>query len=311
MEERGERREKGSVMDARTRFLKTYAERHLAVHMRQLPENQRYEVLAKIRPAVTTSSAQPQALPRSGKARVYWSIGFVLLVGCVFLLRGIWTAEDPYRHLPLGAPEAPVLLYRQAYALGYDPERKMASWISYRVQPGEVETPRSSQPDPAVSGSEQIPPDAFKGSPYNRSALIAPRHVTSFKGKELEETRYYTVFVPQSDGVFRSVMRVLDNRVLTDLQPDAEIWVIKGPVHGDQVPSWNGFRVPDAYFHIVLSRENGQWRVAAHLISNGGEASSSKLDAYKVSVDEIESQTGLDFFADLTDGQETLLEAEP
>ena len=61
------------------------------------------------------------------------------------------------------------------------------------------------------------------------------------------------------------------------------------------------------YFYKVVYDPNGQGKMIAFLIPN--EKSTKPLQSYVLSVDSVESLTGIDFFPELKDSIENILES--
>ena len=302
-------------MEPQSEFLSRYADRHLAVHMRALPEARRREVLARIRPQRLTgpesdAPAPPQAGPHGyARFKVWAGIALAAVLGSLLWIGWAWLGRpDLPHHLPLGVPAAPLVLHREAYSLGFDPEKKMPRWVGYLVVPGSGSAKSGFRSDPAIAFGAQLAEDAFKGSSFNRAALVAPRHVAGLTPEALLETRYRSVFVPQSDGVFHSVFKVLDNEALALAETGHQVWITKGPVFPQQESAREELIIPQAYFHIALWQQGRQWQTRAYLVPNGESVSSQRRDEYRVTIDNIEDLTGLDLFAELRDREERVLE---
>jgi endonuclease G len=68
----------------------------------------------------------------------------------------------------------------------------------------------------------------------------------------------------------------------------------------------NGVSIPK-YFYKIIYDPKGQGKMIAFLIPN--EKSIKPIQSYVVSVDSVESLTGIDFFPELPDTLENLLES--
>ncbi len=83
--------------------------------------------------------------------------------------------------------------------------------------------------------------------------------------------------------------------------------MITGPIftHSDGAIG-NGVTVPHAYYRVVMDLAGKR---AIVFILPQENVSASKLADYVVTVDEVEEQTGLDFFTELPDEQEEAMES--
>ena len=71
----------------------------------------------------------------------------------------------------------------------------------------------------------------------------------------------------------------------------------------------NKVAVPELYYKVLLAHtDSDEWQAIAFIIPNKG-SDDSFMD-YTVSIDDVESLTGLDFFAPLEDGLEDKVESE-
>jgi endonuclease G len=90
------------------------------------------------------------------------------------------------------------------------------------------------------------------------------------------------------------------------------IYVFTGPVFDSDEPAVIGtgrVAVPDATFKAVLAVTAGQKTMFAAIVPNA-DGIAGAVEEFATSIDEVERRTGLDFFAELADAEEGLLEAE-
>ncbi len=84
------------------------------------------------------------------------------------------------------------------------------------------------------------------------------------------------------------------------------VWVVTGPIFDDHIDTLaSGVEIPDAFFKIVRDRNNNMLPFIVPQDVTGDE----KCYEFIVSVDSIESVTGIDFFHELEDSLEDRLEA--
>jgi endonuclease G len=106
------------------------------------------------------------------------------------------------------------------------------------------------------------------------------------------------------------IWKDLEQRIATNYTGRfGEVWVVAGPVFGPQPEKLQRrVAVPEAFYMIVIDESGGRVRAEAFLFPQETPAGSGNLDAYLISIDEIERRTGLDFLADLPDDAENALE---
>lgn len=86
------------------------------------------------------------------------------------------------------------------------------------------------------------------------------------------------------------------------------LWIVVGPVLKDSLPTIGANRVavPEAYFKVIADLDKNEEKMIAFLIPN--QASKEPLEYFAVSVDSVEHLTGIDFFPELPDSLENMLE---
>lgn len=249
------------------------------------------------------------------------------------------SAELVAEHAPFGLPGSAEVLIRQGYVVSYDTARRVPRWVAYHVTPeyrqlpprtGRFSTFRTDPdvPDPVRDGDYtglfadrgyargHIVPYAVMGGDRdedNRLAAeddddaltifqanfmsnIAPQHHTAFNG---------------SGGMWFALERFVQDDLVRDA--GGEVWVYAGTVFGLGTPERVGpdgdIHVPPMFFKIVVRIDPDvdaphilAFLFPHHRLRHGG------IEDYLVSVDVIEALTGLDFFTELADELEAVLE---
>lgn len=217
------------------------------------------------------------------------------------------------RRAPFGVPEAPIVLDRASYSLGFDPEVRTAVWVSYTVHAvNNHQIPRRAAAfrwDPAIPSEFQCDPRDYAGNPYDRGHLIPRRDVVltaSSRESAVEaerEVHYYSLVVPQPDKTNQLTWKAVEDLVTEASQRLGPIHVLAGPVYprGGNLPFLvigpGKTPVPTGLFRVLLRQtRGGTWKSIGFLVPNDG---SVERDARKfaASVAEVEAQTGLVFFS--------------
>jgi len=114
---------------------------------------------------------------------------------------------------------------------------------------------------------------------------------------------------PQKPGFNRGIWRKLESLVRDWAIKYGAIYLVTGPVFRDNISTigGNGVTVPGYYYKVILDlkRREGIGFILLH------ESSSQSLSSFVVSIDSVESITGLDFFPALEDGLEREVEGPP
>jgi endonuclease G len=132
------------------------------------------------------------------------------------------------------------------------------------------------------------------------------------------EINYLSNIAPQDhdgfnagSGIWRKLERYIQNTIVED--QEKEVWVIAGTILGkgemEKVGKNNDITVPPMFYKIVIRNdEEGNPVVLAFLFPHH-KVPHGDIESFLVSVDIIESLTGLDFFRELDDSVEDSLEA--
>lgn len=227
-------------------------------------------------------------------------------------------AQSCSTNLELGAPEGvDVVLCHNGYAAGYSYQHKIPLWCSYWIDRESVDINVERSDDFRVHSS--IPPehssgrDDYRGSGFDRGHC-APSASVDYSSEANSETFFYTNIFPQLPGFNRDMMGhkgvwgFLENEIRSWARSRGQVYVISGAYVGPDAPKiGSGVSVPTHFFKVVVA-PNGPDSIAFWMPHE--EDTKYNASQYLVSIDFIESQTGLDLFPLIRDEQESALEAE-
>ena len=124
------------------------------------------------------------------------------------------------------------------------------------------------------------------------------------------ETFLMSNVIPQRPALNRQVWEHLEQTEIKDYAPRFnQIWVIDGPVFRSHNRLTGGEDVPDACYKIIVKEDGGTPQVLAFLMPQSMRGTESPQQ-FLTSIDEIEKETGLDFFTAMPDDQQRKLEGE-
>ncbi|HSR52342.1 MAG TPA: DNA/RNA non-specific endonuclease [Acidobacteriota bacterium] len=235
------------------------------------------------------------------------------------------TPEIHARHflfgVPLGTPESNDLIVRRIYALSSNDATKFPDWVAYRLDPdtlsGQVQdTDRNFRSDPHLDEDETLEPDDYTGA---NAALGTDRgHLAPLASFETtldwSETNYLSNIVPMNSSLNRGKWGVLegDERELVE-DSQVVIYVVAGPLFEEPFGTLPGadepHRVPSGFWKIIATGESPETLQATAFLF--AQQNPETLIERIVSVDEVEQRSGLDFFWELDDALETILESVP
>ncbi len=259
---------------------------------------------------------QARLTNRAAVRALLGACALVLAVGCGPQQQGITsmpTGSGCEAHLALGAPGAAhQVLCRQGFAVGYNYRTKVADWVAYYltdtsvgINSGRTENFRADEEIPAPYRANL---EDYRRSGFDRGHL-APRASVDFSHEAMEESFLLSNIAPQRPGFNREGWADLEQYVRACTTRVGEMYVVTGTLYDAQRSViGNGVEVPDYFYKVLLAPRQG--RAVAFLIPH---RDFSKRDILKfvVSVDAIEAQTGIDFFAGLNDADEVRIEAQP
>ena len=213
------------------------------------------------------------------------------------------------------------------YSLCYRESYEQAEWSAYCLTEEELvkNAKRSDdfRSDPEITTGSATPSD-YKKSGYDRGHL-SPAADFAFDEKAMSETFYMSNMSPQKGGLNRGIWKDLEAEVRLWAKNFGRVYVVSGPILEKPAAEYqsigeNKVSVPEFYYKVLLiplyedekdkkTPEDAQSvTMLAFILPN--EKCDGALDDYAVTVDEVESRTGLDFFAPLPDSIENEMEGK-
>lgn len=192
------------------------------------------------------------------------------------------------------------------YSVSYCSEIKLSEWtIYYSTKYRFINRdlfPRSNNfsKDKKNRGADL---NDFKFSGYDRGHLV-PASDMSFDENAMEESFYFTNISPQTAAFNRGGWRLLEKKVRDWTFQFDPVTIITGQFGGKDTIGENNIPVPEYFYKIFFEIKSN--RAIAFLIPNGKV--NGKLLDYVVSINLLETLTGIDFFHKLEDDIEFELE---
>lgn len=195
------------------------------------------------------------------------------------------------------------------YTISYSEENEQAAWVYYKlssaINNGTQDRTDDFRADPLVSTGSASLAD-YKGSGYDRGHLCPAADMTQNK-TSMSETFYLSNMSPQLAGFNRGIWSTLEDQVRKWAVDYENLYVVTGPIFKNNL----GVIGPDevtvpGYFYKVIY--DGKDKMIGLILPNG--SSSKSIDQFVVPIDQIEQQTGIDFFPGMNDQLENQLEAK-
>jgi endonuclease G len=204
------------------------------------------------------------------------------------------------------------IISHTGYSFVYSEEHEQAKWIAYELTKEETnslfERTDKFLVDPLVSTGTAENSDYAK-SGYDKGHL-APAADMGWSALTMKESFYFSNMSPQLPGFNRGVWKRLEELMRSWAIDNKAIYIVTGPLLSKGLPAIgsNGVSIPNYYYKVVLDYTQPEIHAIGFVLPNA--SSSASLSTFAVSIDEVERQTGIDFFPTLPDDQETKLEKE-
>lgn len=153
-------------------------------------------------------------------------------------------------------------------------------------------------------------------SPYNKGHMVASSD-RLYSREANSQTFYYSNISPQLETGFNqsgSTWDAIENKVQNWAKvsnPQDTTYIVKGTSIDYAIldTGKNGVKIPKYYFSTILSYKNGQYKAIGFYIEHKSDKSKD-IKACAKSIDELESITGLDFYHNLPDEIENIVESK-
>lgn len=205
------------------------------------------------------------------------------------------------------------IVKHQYYTMSYSEEHEQPEWVAYEItrdqfQGKGIKRTDDFRSDPKVKTKSATKGD-YRGSGYDRGHLV-PAADMAFNEQAMSETFYMSNMSPQKRNFNGGIWRELEETTRDWAKKYKHLYVVSGPVLSrrklDKVGR-NEVTVPSAYFKVLLDNTEPELKGIGFILEN--EVSDKHLAEYAVTIDEVESLTGLDFFPNLSTEKEKELEA--
>lgn len=218
--------------------------------------------------------------------------------------------EIPLYHTSRGGQ----IIAHTGYTVSYDADFKTPQWVAWQLtkEKADGEFPRYDKflPDPDVKGAKAYTND-YSHSGYDRGHM-APAGDMKWSRQAMIESFYMTNICPQNRNLNRGDWKDLEELERNWATEYGCVSIAAGPIYyAGQKPlriGNNKVAVPHAFFKVLLVDYPNNPKAYGFIFEN--KAGSHPLAYYQLSIDEVEQQTGMDFFSTLPDDIENRIEAE-
>lgn len=202
------------------------------------------------------------------------------------------------------------VVHHESYSLSYSEVHEQAEWVAYELKKEHLSNTNFKRPyfqiDRKVSTGAASWRN-YKGSGYDRGHLC-PAGDRKYSKATHDETFLTSNISPQKHDFNSGVWNRLEQKVRYWAAKNNGVFVVSGGVLKDGLNTIGNEKVavPDQFYKVILDNNTGKTKMLAFLMPH--KDSKEPLYDFVVSVDEVERLTGIDFFPQLDDSQEMVLE---
>jgi len=208
--------------------------------------------------------------------------------------------------------EGETVANHSAMSLCYSEEHEQAKWSAHIIIPdiirGGVGRTNDFREDSLVTTGCAIKSD-YWNSGFDRGHL-APSADFRWSKKALSESYFYSNMSPQRPDLNREIWADLENTVREYVTESMDqVYVVTGGVLKEGLPTIgeNKVSIPELFYKAVIDIEGDTVTGVAFIIPN--EATDYPVMSFAISIDSLESLTGIDFFHNLPDELEDKIES--
>jgi len=204
-----------------------------------------------------------------------------------------------------------ILIEHTYFTLSYSEAHEQAEWVAYELSEDHLSKNEYKRPyfveDRKVK-SKSADWKSYKRSGYDKGHLC-PAGDRRFSYEAFHETFLTSNISPQNHDFNSGIWNNLEQKVRYWAKKYSGVYVVTGGVLKDDLPKigLEGVSVPEAFYKIVIDRTGDHYKAISFLIPN--EPTTNSYYDYVVTIDEIETQTGIDFFTLIPDTIEQSLES--
>lgn len=202
------------------------------------------------------------------------------------------------------------IIRHNGYTLSYNNEWRLANWVGYELTRDETDGPVERtdwfDEDPMVKGVKVRHAD-YTHSGFDRGHM-APAADMKWDKQAMVESFYMSNICPQVHALNAGLWNTLENRVRTWARRDSAIVVVCGPIVPREYMTIgeNRVAVPEYFYKAIISPYSTSPQGVAFIMPN--EDIDEPLYKYAVTIDSVETVTGIDFFYNLPDSLENYIE---
>lgn len=205
------------------------------------------------------------------------------------------------------------ILKKTAMQISFSVTHKQAYWVAYPLsisKSTKIKRTNKFVADPEIAKTGQASNADYKKSGYDKGHL-APAADMSWSLKTMTESFYFSNMSPQKPQFNRVIWKNLEELVRTWAQKYGKIYIATGPILDSFIEYIGKGKIgAPTYFYKTILYYNPPKQAKAIAFIMKNEGSTKPFSFFAVSVDELEKRTNIDFFYQLPDDVEKIVEAK-
>jgi endonuclease G, mitochondrial len=230
---------------------------------------------------------------------------------------------NPSNAAPSVASAGNYLMVKPQYAMSYNSKTHTANWVSWQLNRswlGAADRKNDFRPDDVLPAAwYKVRPGDYAGSGYDRGHL-APSADRTRNDADNSSTFLMSNMVPQRSELNRGVWGDLEDYCRELVQQGKELYIVAGPV-GSQgaIGKVEKITVPEKTWKViaVLDRQGlglqgvtANTRAIAVMVPNDASVKGKGWKSFRVSVKQVERETGLNFFSNVPPQVQQVIESK-
>lgn len=197
------------------------------------------------------------------------------------------------------------------FRVSFNRHNRTPNWVAWELlgseTVGEASRHNKFWQDPNVEGCPTT--YDYRNSGYDRGHMC-PAAEQKWSDEAMNDCFVMANMCPQDHSLNSGAWNTLENRERNWARRDSAIVVVAGPIYenGDINTIGGGVLVPSAFFKVLLAPYLEQPRAIGFVFPN--MSAPGNMQNYVMTVDDVETLTGYDFFSALPDDMENEVESK-
>ena len=203
------------------------------------------------------------------------------------------------------------IVHHDGYSLSYSENHEQAEWVAYELKKSHLSTTNHKRPYFEIDKSVKTGAASwrnYKKSGYDRGHLC-PAGDRRYTKQAHDETFLTSNISPQEHQFNSGIWNTLEQKVRYWARKYDGVFVVTGGVLNGNMKAigTEDVSVPNQFYKVLIDNNTSKTKMIAFLMPHMN--SKKPLYEFVVSVDKVETLTGIDFFPELEDSIEDKLEA--